>query len=191
MIPAQIQALERVRRRAEDAFVDARARIASALDRAAQGPRVGEAIARHAREGARLTINFHPDRPSAEGRTVVESLLVNGQYRSQFVTGISNGSRTAFAGGERDRWEETLFGGAYHDPSSLADERPRYGGLDLMAHADGACPRFGSCYFELRPHVIARSTFTWRDWGTPEEASQHLKQIWHVLVRFGRAARIA
>ena len=25
----------------------------------------------------------------------------------------------------------------------------------------------------------------WRDWGSPEQTLQHLKQLWHVLVHFG------
>lgn len=27
---------------------------------------------------------------------------------------------------------------------------------------------------------------SWQDWGTPNEISQHLKQLWHILVRYGR-----
>jgi hypothetical protein len=160
---AQTRALDQVKRRAEAARGDARARIAAALARSGEGEQASRAIERHLRERARVTLNFHPDRVGAEGHTVVEGLLAEGQYRSQFVTGISNGSRTAFAGGDRDRWEQTLFEGAYHDGPAPADERPKYGGLDVMGHADGACPRFGSCYFELRPHVLSRCTFTWGD----------------------------
>jgi hypothetical protein len=26
----------------------------------------------------------------------------------------------------------------------------------------------------------------WRDWGNREEVLQHLKQLWHVLVHYGR-----
>jgi hypothetical protein len=66
-------------------------------------------------------------------------------YRSQWVTGISNGGLTAFPGGERDRWEERLFAGAYQRSGVTADEHPIYGGLDLLGHPDGSCPRFGSC----------------------------------------------
>src|SRR5262249_43931008 len=111
-----------------------------------------------------VTLNFHPDRPLADGATVAEKLFDEGIYRSQFRTGISNGSRTAFAGGDRDRWEALLFGSAYHAPSRApADERPKSGGLNVMEHADGACPRFGSCHFVLRPHVAPRCPFTWGD----------------------------
>ncbi|MDB5215826.1 MAG: hypothetical protein JWO86_3753 [Myxococcaceae bacterium] len=110
-----------------------------------------------------MTLNFHPDRLLADGRMVVEALLEVGRYKNQFETGLSNGSRTAFAGGARDGWEETLFGGAYHEPVAEASERPKYGALDVMHHADGGSPRFGSCYVVLRAHVNARCTFTWGD----------------------------
>jgi hypothetical protein len=42
-------------------------------------------------------------------------------------------------------------------------ERPKYGALDLMLHADGPAPRFGSCYFLLKPEVGRRCTFTYLD----------------------------
>lgn len=160
---AQASAIEHVRKRAESSRLRARERITTLLDRAGLEPSAYPALLRFFQEGARVTLNFHPDRPTADGLTVIERLLSEGQYRSQFVTGISNGSRTAFAGGERDLWETALFGGAYHDPRAPVDERPRYGGLDVMCHADGACPRFGSCYFELRPHMVSSCTFTWGD----------------------------
>jgi uncharacterized protein DUF3626 len=180
--PAQIRALDHVRRRA--ASSGARARITALLERSGAGERAYPAIVRHCQERARVTLNFHPDRPCADGRTVVEKLLVEGQYRSQFATGISNGSRTAFAGGDRDRWEETLFGGAYHEAGALADERPKYGGLDVMAHSDGACPRFGSCYFELRPHLLSQCTFTWGDSHTGPEPVGTIDTLDPVLAAF-------
>lgn len=110
-----------------------------------------------------MTLNFHPDRLLGDGRTVAEALLEDGRYKNQFETGLSNGSRTAFPGGARDGWEEALFGSAYHEPATAASERPKYGALDVMHHADGGSPRFGSCYVVLRRHVNARCTFTWGD----------------------------
>ncbi|WCN84233.1 DUF3626 domain-containing protein [Micromonospora sp. LH3U1] len=108
---------------------------------------------------ARLTVNFHPDRLGADGRTVAAALADDGAYRSQFVTGISNGGLTAYPGGDRDRWERRMFGGAYQRPEVTPAERPTYGGLNLLDHPDGACPRFGSCHLRLRPAVLARATF--------------------------------
>lgn len=113
---------------------------------------------------ARVTLNFHPDRLLADGRTVDEALLEEGVYRSQFETRISGGGLTAYPGGDRDRWEHALFGGAYD--GAPAAERPRYGGLNLLCHLNGACPGFGSCHLRLRPAALERTTFTWGDSNT-------------------------
>ena len=107
----------------------------------------------------RVTLNFHPDRLLADGRSVAGAISADGRYRNQFETRISNGSRTAFPGGDRDGWERELFGGAYHGPAVSPGERPKYGGLNLMDHSDGASPRFGSCHLRLRTEVLERCTF--------------------------------
>ncbi|WFE42845.1 DUF3626 domain-containing protein [Verrucosispora sp. WMMD1129] len=119
-------------------------------------------VAEIGRQG-RITLNFHPDRLRADGRTVAEALTTEGVYRNQFETRISNGGLTAYPGGDRDRWEERLFGGAYQRPGVGPAERPKYGGLNLLDHPDGACPRFGSCHLRLRPEVLARTTFCFGD----------------------------
>lgn len=110
-----------------------------------------------------VTLNFHPDRLLADGRSVVEALYEEGAYRNQFETRISNGGLTAFPGGDRDRWEEAAFGGAYQAPGVRDGERPKYGGLDLMNSSDGACPRFGSCHLRLQADMLGRSTFSFGD----------------------------
>jgi hypothetical protein len=157
---AQDRAIAFVRARAAAARPEARAALASLLAEHAAPPI--DALAEQVRRRARIALAFHPDRPLADGRTVVERLLAEGLYRAQFETGISNGSRTAFPGGDRDRWEQTLFGGAYA-AGAHPSERPRYGSVDLLRHADGPSPRFGSCYLVLRPHLHARCTLTWGD----------------------------
>ncbi|WP_245599889.1 DUF3626 domain-containing protein [Paenibacillus harenae] len=115
------------------------------------------------RKNAAVTLNFHPDRILPAGMTVAEGFLAHGAYLSQFETGVSNGSRTAYSGGDRDRWEERLFGGAYQLPGALPSERPKYGAFNVMKYADGASPRFGSCHFRLRSAVSERCTFTFGD----------------------------
>ncbi|MET0424361.1 MAG: DUF3626 domain-containing protein [Actinoplanes sp.] len=105
---------------------------------------------------APITVSFHPDRLLADGLTVVEHLAAEGVYRSQFETGISNGG----LGGDRDRWEQRMFPGAY---AGTRAGRPIYGGLNLAGHPDGASPRFGSCHLVLRPEVSARATFSHGD----------------------------
>jgi hypothetical protein len=160
MNAAQDDALRFVRERAALARDQQRAELAALVARAG----VGEvsALANAMRAHARVALAFHPDRPLADGSTVVERLLHEGCYRGQFETGISSGSRSAFPGGERHRWESALFGGAY-DRGAAPAERPRYGGLDLLRHADGPSPRFGSCRLVLREHLHDRCTLTWGD----------------------------
>ena len=49
-------------------------------------------------------------------------------------------------------------------------QRPKYGALDLFRHADGPSPRFGSCYFVLKPALTQSATFTYLDsYKTPDE----------------------
>ncbi|PON23039.1 hypothetical protein TGAM01_v208044 [Trichoderma gamsii] len=141
---------------------------------------VRQAIAQH----ARIALHFHPDRPARSGHTVVEALLEDGRYKNQFETGISNGLVATQLGGARDDWERNLFKGAYHGSKVLDTAksafnpalRPKYGALDLVRNSDGPAPRFGSCYFLLRPEVSSRSTFTYggsqaapKDVGTVDE----------------------
>lgn len=140
-----------------------------------------------------VTVNFHPDRPSSEGTTAARSLAVTGVYRSQFETGTSSGSFSPWPGGDRVRWEEELFGPGPVDPTS----RPRYGGLNLAGHADGACPRYGSCYLELHPRVLARSTLSVGgapelpdDRGTVDEAMSLLAGLLEEADRTGQALRM-
>jgi hypothetical protein len=112
---------------------------------------------------ARVALHFHPDRPDPMMRSIAEALLEQGIYKSQFETLLSNGSVSAYPGGERDIWEEKLFGGAYQINGSTNSQRPKYGALDIMLHPDGPAPRFGSCYFLLSPEVSQRCTYTYLD----------------------------
>jgi Protein of unknown function (DUF3626) len=153
---AATAALEHVTRVALAASPAARARL-----KALVGPKVDvDQLSAGLLRRGRVALHFHPDRLVASGRTVAESLLVSGRYVSQFVTGISAGGLTAVPGGDRDRWEERMFGGAYQTPGVLPVDRPVYGALDLLGHADGPAPRFGSCRLRLRPEVLTRTTFT-------------------------------
>ncbi len=109
---------------------------------------------------ARITLNFHPDRP-AGGVPILVALARDGVYHSQFVTGTSNGGLTARPGGDRWLWESRIFGGAYDE--AAADERPVYGALNFRRQVVGAAPRFGSAHFRLRAGAVARATFCYPD----------------------------
>jgi hypothetical protein len=104
----------------------------------------------------RVTLNFHPDR-----RAILQALAADGTYQSQFVTGTSNGGLTAHPGGDRWRWEHTMFGGAYDDAPAHA--RPVYGGLNFRRREAGAAPRFGSAHLRLTAAALARTTFCYPD----------------------------
>ena len=108
---------------------------------------------------APITVNFHPDRLLADGRTVAEHLAAEGVYRSQFETRISNGGLMPYAGSDRDRWEQRMFPGVYTEAAG----RPVYGALNLAGHPDGGSPRFGSCHLVLGPAALPRATFSHGD----------------------------
>lgn len=108
-----------------------------------------------------VTINFHPDRYTSDNKPLLQAIADDGFLKSQFETGTSNGGLTAYAGGERWLWEQSVFNGAYDNaPSSL---RPKYGALNFRNYATGASSRFGSSYFQLKPHIFERTTFCYPD----------------------------
>lgn len=117
-----------------------------------EGPAVDTAV--------RITLNFHPDRLIG-GLPILEALLRDGAYHSQFVTGTSNGGLTAHPGGDRWRWESRIFGRAYDE--AAPHERPVYGALDFRRQVVGAAPRFGSAHFRLTGPALHRATFCYPD----------------------------
>lgn len=140
--------------KAQGCLFQFRPRLLELLD----GDEDGLAAAIAAFSQARVVVHFHPDRLTRQGRTVAQGLLDDGRYHSQFETGHSNGSLTAFAGGERDLWEEKLFDGTYQNVPE-GSERPKYGAIEIFPFSDGPAPRFGSCYLVLRGKVARRCTF--------------------------------
>lgn len=130
---------------------------------------------------AQVALHFHPDRLAADGQTVVGSLLNSGLYKSQFETGISAGSVSAWPGGFRWEWEDNLFGQAYNQEGVKSDDRPKYGALNLMHSVDGPAPRFGSCYILLRPGLSERCTFTYRDSHLDPAEKGTLEEFDHIL----------
>jgi hypothetical protein len=160
LLPYQRKALEHIQELAARVSSTAGDDIRAILERAGLHESVYDDAIESVRIHARVALHFHPERLSRTGRTVADGLLRTGVYKSQFETGLSGGSPSAFPGGERDLWESQLFGGAYHEPAVSPAGRPKYGALAVMDHPDGPAPRFGSCYFLLHPEVSKRSTFT-------------------------------
>lgn len=109
-----------------------------------------------------VTINFHPDRPVlGDGELVVERLVHDPYWRTQFETGTSNGGLTARPGGDRWRWEHTMFAGRFDQ--GTPDLRPRYGALNHRQRPTGGAVRFGSAHLRLEAHVLERTTFCYPD----------------------------
>ncbi|MEU0177155.1 DUF3626 domain-containing protein [Streptomyces massasporeus] len=108
----------------------------------------------------RVTLNFHPDR-LLHAKPILEAMAEDGVYRSQFVTGTSNGGLTAYRGGDRWRWESRIFNGAYDE--APAHERPVYGALNFRRKHVGGAPRFGSAHFRLTAGTLTRTTFCYPD----------------------------
>ena len=163
LTPSQQAALSFVAEQGRAQRDKARERLAHVAKMSNIADRDLDETVQRVRAHARVALHFHPDRPVSGSATVAERLLAEGTYRSQFESKISNGSVSAYPGGERDLWEQRLFGGAYQGPGSQLRERPKYGSLDLMRHSDGPSPRFGSCYLLLDPLVTRRCTFTYLD----------------------------
>lgn len=157
---AQRAALSFVEKTASLLEADRHVRLAEDLRRFGCTEESFEEAMRNVRAYARVVVHFHPDRFGLKRMTVAEALLKEGFYRNQFETGLSSGGRSAFPGGDRDRWERDLFAGAYHMPGVDAAERPKYGALALVHYPDGPTPRFGSCHFVLRLAVSRRCSFT-------------------------------
>ncbi|SEK25016.1 Protein of unknown function [Paenibacillus sp. OK003] len=86
-----------------------------------------EEVVQMIKSHARVALHFHPDRPVLDMKSVAQSLLEQGIYKSQFETFISNGSVSAYVGGARDLCEEKLFGRAYQLEGATNFERPKYG----------------------------------------------------------------
>ena len=128
-----------------------------------------------------VTINFHPDRFSNNGKLILENLLADGKYHNQYKTGTSNGGRTAYEGGDRDLWEKRLFCNIYHDGASELISRPKYGALNIHNYLDGASARFGSCFFTLKPHVLERCTFAFGDSSTDPDVMGTSKEFYGII----------
>ncbi len=145
-----------VRERAAAARATAEQRWNAAVGRVAGEP--FDRWAEKFRDAGRLTLNFHPDRIGRQGLSVAGGLLQSGRYQSQWVTGLSAGSRSAVAGGEREGWERLLYAGAYDGADPTVTDFPVYGSFDLVFDPHGGSPRFGSSFVILHRHVLERTT---------------------------------
>ena len=170
MLSYEIQAVRDVALRAKATETNDKIAIKSILKRNACNGYNANLLIQQLLSSCSVTLNFHPDRLVNNGRTIIENMMADGQYKSQFVTGTTNGGRTAFLGGERDIWERNMFRGAYHTGEETFIHRPKYGALNIHHYLDGASPRFGSCYFTLSTDALERCTFAFGDSSTDPQA---------------------
>jgi hypothetical protein len=98
--------------------------------------------------------------PVDRTQTLIDAFLVDSTYRNQFETGVTSGSATAYPGGNRDDWEKTIFSGDYHQHDIVANERPKYGAINVGLRIGGGASCYGSCYMVLRPGARTRATIT-------------------------------
>ena len=147
-----------------------------------------EAVEAATTSAGRLTLNFHPDRIARSENTVAAGLADTGEYLSQWRTGISNGGRSAFPGGDRQRWEHELFNGAYTGANPGAIALPIYGAWDLLGDPHGGSPRFGSCYLVLNDRVRQRTTMCLGDSHTGPSDVGTFDSPWSVLAGLAEEA---
>lgn len=160
---SQLAAINYIRECAQSRKEEAKETITHLLLMSNITPEIYEQAVSKLKKNARVALHFHPDRLDPQMKSVAEALHAQGTYKSQFETLLSNGSVSAHPGGARDNWENKLYNGAYNLEGSTNEHRPKYGALNVMCHQDGPAPRFGSCYFVLRPEVSSRCTFTYLD----------------------------
>lgn len=140
------------------------------------------------RQAGRLTLNFHPDRVGRQGVTVARGLLDSGRYRSQWVTGLSAGSRSAIPGGERHRFERELFHHAYDHADPDHTELPVYGALDLVFDPHGGSPRFGSSFVVVHRRVLDRTTLCVGDSHRAPPDVGTMEEPWSILAGLAEQA---
>ena len=120
---------------------------------------------------ARVALHFHPDF-DLWGRPVLERILEDGAYLSQFSTATSTSGLTAFTGGDRWLWEHRIFDGVYDHVSPAADH-PIYGALAIDHDPYGPAPRFGSSY-----SVSGHASRGGRPSRTPTASCSRRRSVW-------------
>ncbi|MBI5510199.1 MAG: DUF3626 domain-containing protein [Deltaproteobacteria bacterium] len=123
----------------------AKSALVSRLTRLGYSAEIVDRVLAHFRSSP-VTINFSPDK--ALGKTtsaddanykiavsrdqhLIDAFLADDRYRTQFEVGITSGSSSAYAGGSRYQWEQTIFMSGFEKqpfanlPTDLRDEAAR------------------------------------------------------------------
>ena len=110
---SQLFALEYISKYAENEKREAKETINHILKMSNITDEMFEEAVANVKSHARIALHFHPDRIDSNMKNVAEALFEQGVYKSQFETLLSNGSVSAYPGGERDHREKRIFVGAY------------------------------------------------------------------------------
>lgn len=100
--PSQLLALENITNYVRNHKSNAKATINHILQMSNINRKIFEDAVVKLKAHAKIALHFHPNRPNSAMNSVAEALLEQGMYKSQFETFLSNGSVSAFHGGERD-----------------------------------------------------------------------------------------
>eukprot|EP00828_Plagiopyla_frontata_P012805 TRINITY_DN1739_c0_g1_i1.p1 TRINITY_DN1739_c0_g1~~TRINITY_DN1739_c0_g1_i1.p1 ORF type:complete len:434 (+),score=62.05 TRINITY_DN1739_c0_g1_i1:156-1457(+) len=113
----------------------------------------------------------------------LEKYLKDTQYRSQFETGLSSGSKDLQ---NRKFWEQRMFEDYYE--KALGSERPKYGALNFFndPKGDQTCRvyGYGNDFLELKNDIRQRCTFTNKDSSYDDSIVGTFQDFCHVLMGF-------
>jgi Protein of unknown function (DUF3626) len=129
-------------------------RLGRILARAGVEARPAEVVAA-VRAAAVVTVNFHAGRLLDDGRSVAQVLCDDGVYECGFTAPLPGDGPPASPGDDADHWRTSM---RIDRAATAAGAPPTHGGLDLLDHHNGACPRFGACHLRLRPAALERAT---------------------------------
>jgi hypothetical protein len=153
LVQCQLGALEFVRARAEAASAAALPALRLRVERLGRSAGELENALAFVRDDAPVIVHVHVPR-------VLQLLLADDHYRSQFETGTSSGT---LSNATRAQWEERLFGPSYN--ACAAFDRVKYGVLNTTGSISGVdcAAGYGDSYLLLKSHVRHRMTFTEQD----------------------------
>jgi hypothetical protein len=130
---------------------------------------------------AQVTVNFTPDKQTADGKPLIDAFLAEASYKNQFESKITSGSFGPTEGSMRDGWEKTIFKGDYNKHSLIPAERPKYGSLNAEENAAGGAQYYGNSFLVLKNGVKNRLTMTPYDSSSMQAnqvgTSQHIENV--------------
>lgn len=115
--------------------------------------------------------------------TDVETVVADPAFRNTPIGGLL--TETCARYGVTLAWHRGFVLGAGEVPPEFRG--PRVAELARRLSVEANAPVLDASHLGHAARSVVTEPGRWSDWGTPEETLQHLKQLWHVLVRYGRA----